>query len=114
MSDRLGPISFASDNEEVFLGRDFASKRTYSEEIAGIIDEEIRAVIDSAYKRCEQILTENMDKLHEVAKFLIEKETMEAEDFYAMFGEPVPERQNEEVKTSDAEAPASEELSENE
>ncbi len=92
MSDRLGPISYASENEEVFLGRDFASKRAYSEEIAGIIDEEIRDVVEAAYAHCEGILNEHMDKLHEVAEFLLEKETMEAEDFYAIFGEDVPEK----------------------
>ncbi len=96
MSDRLGPISYASENEEVFLGRDFASKRAYSEEIAGIIDEEIKAVVETAYKRCENILNENMDKLHEIAKFLLENETMEAEDFYALFGEQVPEKDKKE------------------
>ncbi|MBQ5778222.1 MAG: ATP-dependent zinc metalloprotease FtsH [Oscillospiraceae bacterium] len=93
MSDRLGPISYASEHEEVFLGRDFASKRAYSEEIAGIIDEEIRSVVEAAYARCEKILNEHMDKLHEVAAFLLEKETMEAEDFYAIFGETVPEKE---------------------
>ena len=91
MSERLGPISFASDHNEVFLGRDFAEKRAYSEEVAGIIDEEVRAIVDAAYKRCEQILTDNMDKLHEVAKYLLENESMEAEEFYAVFGEKVPE-----------------------
>ncbi len=99
MSDRLGPISYASENEEVFLGRDFASKRAYSEEIAGIIDEEIRDVVEAAYARCEGILNDHMDKLHEVANFLLEKETMEAEDFYAIFGEDVPEK---EVKNEEA------------
>ncbi len=93
MSDRLGPISFASDHNEVFLGRDFAEKRAYSEEVAGIIDSEVRSIVDDAYKKCEAILNENMDKLHSVASFLLEKETMEAEDFYALFGESVPERE---------------------
>ncbi len=92
MSDKLGPISYASENEEVFLGRDFASKRAYSEEIAGLIDEEIRDIVDTAYKRCEGILLDNMDKLHEVANLLLEKETVEAEEFYALFGESVPEK----------------------
>ncbi len=94
MSERLGPISFASDNEEVFLGRDFASKRTYSEEIAGIIDEEVRGIVEGSYEACAKILTDNMDKLHEVANYLIENETMEAEEFYALFGESVPDRED--------------------
>lgn len=105
MSDRLGPISFASDHNEVFLGRDFAEKRAYSEEMAGVIDEEVKSIVEGAYKRCEQILTDNMDKLHEIAKFLLEKETMEAEDFYALFGEKVPEREDGENAIPDAEIP---------
>ena len=102
MSDRLGPISFASDHNEVFLGRDFAEKRGYSEEIAGIIDSEVRSIVDEAYKKCETILNENMDKLHSVANFLIEKESMEAEDFYALFGEEVPEREDKKVEETPA------------
>ncbi len=101
MSDELGPISFVSDHDEVFLGRDFASKRTYSEEIAGKIDAEVRKIIETANQRCEKILTDNMDKLHEIANFLLEKETMEAEDFYALFGEEVPDRPNVEKKIYD-------------
>ncbi len=102
MSDHLGPISFASDNEEVFLGRDFASKRTYSEAVAGAIDTEVREIIENAYSRCEKILADNMDKLHEVATFLLEKETMEAKDFYAVFGESVPEGNGEETEENTA------------
>jgi len=114
MSERLGPISFASDNDEVFLGRDFASKRAFSEEIAGIIDEEVGAIVDAAYKHCEKILTDNMDKLHEVAKFLLEKETMEAEEFYAVFGESVPGTAETEGAVVAPELPAEDVKSENE
>ena len=106
MSDRLGPISYASDRDEVFLGRDFAEKRAYSEEIAGIIDEEVREIVETAYKKCEQILNDNMDKLHEIAKFLLENETMEAEDFYALFDEKVPEREDGENAIPDADIQA--------
>ncbi|MBQ4545185.1 MAG: ATP-dependent zinc metalloprotease FtsH [Oscillospiraceae bacterium] len=106
MSDRLGPISYASDRDEVFLGRDFAEKRAYSEEIAGIIDEEVREIVENAYKKCEQILNDNMDKLHEIAKFLLENETMEAEDFYALFDEKVPEREDGENAIPDADIQA--------
>ncbi len=104
MSDKLGPISYASDNEEVFLGRDFAAKRTYSEEIAGLIDEEVKDIIGRSYEACEKILSDNIDKLHEVANFLLENETMEAEDFYKLFGEEVPERDGGETE----EAPSAE------
>ncbi len=106
MSDELGPISYVSDNDEVFLGRDFASKRTYSEEVAGKIDTEVRKIIETANQRCEKILTDNMDKLHEIANFLLEKETMEAEDFYALFGESVPDRPEVEKKIYDEQSPA--------
>ncbi len=108
MSERLGPISFASDNNEVFLGRDFAEKRAYSEEIAGIIDEEVGSIVDTAYKRCEKILTENIDKLHEVANYLLEHETMEAEEFYALFGEPVPGKEEEKASAEESEKPENE------
>ena len=118
MSEKLGPVSFAEDNGEVFLGRDLASKRTYSEAVASAIDEEVRAIIEVAYSHCEKILTDNMDKLHEVAKFLLEKETMEAKDFYAVFGEEVPPsvaEETEEVPSEDVNTEVStEENKENE
>ena len=103
MSDKLGPISYASENEEVFLGRDFASKRTYSEEIAGLIDEEIRDIVEAAYKRCEKILNDNMNKLHELANLLLEKETVEADEFYALFGEAAPDKAENTQQTTETE-----------
>ena len=90
MSDRLGPVSFASPHDEVFLGRDFASRRNFSEDIAAVIDSEVKNIVDSAYARCESILNENMEKLHEVAEYLIKHEVMEADVFYGLFNEEVP------------------------
>ncbi len=90
MSEKLGTINFASDNDEVFLGRDFASRHNFSESVASLIDAEVKSIIDGAYSKCTEILTDNIDKLHEVAKYLLEHETMEAEEFYALFGESVP------------------------
>ena len=80
-SDRLGPIVYGQDESEVFLGRDLGHSRDYSETIAAQIDEEIRAVIDDAYDRCENILTEHMDQLHKVAEFLYEFEKINGADF---------------------------------
>ncbi|NLD88095.1 MAG: ATP-dependent zinc metalloprotease FtsH, partial [Clostridiales bacterium] len=76
MSDRLGPISYGSPHDEVFLGRDFTTTRNYSEKVASEIDDEVRAVIGKAYHKCEEILKENIDKLHIVAEYLLKHETM--------------------------------------
>ena len=73
--------------EEVFLGRDFGHTKEYSEETAGIIDEEVKRIIDSAYNRAKNILTEHIDKLHAVAGILLEKEKIEGEEFDRIFSE---------------------------
>ena len=85
MSERIGSIMFGSGQEEVFLGRDFAQSKNYSEETAGIIDEEIKSIIDKAYERAKTILTENIDKLHSVAGVLLEKEKITGEEFAKIF-----------------------------
>ena len=85
MSERIGSIMFGSGQEEVFLGRDFAQSKNYSEETAGIIDEEIKSIIDKAYDRAKTILTENVDKLHSVAGVLLEKEKITGEEFAKIF-----------------------------
>ena len=85
MSDRIGTITLGSDQEEVFLGRDFAQEKSYSEETAGIIDEEIKIIIDKAYERAEKILKENRERLDRVAEILIEKEKITGEEFDAIF-----------------------------
>lgn len=85
MSEELGPIMYgSSDSNEVFLGRDFGHTRTYSEEIASKIDEEINGIIHRCYKKTADILTEHMEKLHEIANYLIEHEKMESEIFVKM------------------------------
>ncbi|MDR3207268.1 MAG: ATP-dependent zinc metalloprotease FtsH [Oscillospiraceae bacterium] len=83
MSEALGPVSFASENEEVFLGRDLGHVRNYSEQMASRIDQEISAFIDAAYRRCEEILRGSMDLLHKVANYLLEHETMDGPAFEA-------------------------------
>ena len=85
MSDRIGTLMLGSSQEEVFLGRDFAQSKEYSEETAGIIDEETKAIVDKAYNRAKQILTDNIEKLHAVAQILLEKEKIEADEFEAIF-----------------------------
>ncbi len=87
MSDRIGSIMFGSGQEEVFLGRDFAQSKNYSEETAGIIDEETKKIIDNAYNKAVKILTDNIDKLHKVAEVLLEKEKIDSEEFEAIFSE---------------------------
>ena len=81
MNDRLGPITYGSAHEEVFLGKEMGQTRNYSERVAAEIDEEVRATIEAAYNRSEQILTDNMDALHRVAEYLLKHETMDGPTF---------------------------------
>lgn len=85
MSEKLGPMTFGTRSEEVFLGRDLGRARNYSEEVAAEIDREIKRIIEEAYKRAETLLQENMDKLHRVAKALMEKEKLNGEEFEKVF-----------------------------
>ena len=87
MSERVGTITLGQNQEEVFLGRDFAQAKEYSEETAGIIDEEVKSIIDFAYKKAEDILREHIDKLHSVAGVLLEKEKIDGEEFDGIFSE---------------------------
>ncbi len=91
MSEKLGPIHYGSKGENVFLGREIANSSTVSEETERMIDQEIRAIIDTNYQRTAKILKENMEKLHVMAKALLEFETIEKEDLDAiMSGQPLP------------------------
>ena len=87
MSDKLGTIMFDGDQGEVFLGRDLAQSKTYSEETAAVIDEEIKKIIDTAYDKAKKILSSNIDKLHIVAGILLEKEKINGEEFDKVFEE---------------------------
>ena len=87
MSDRIGTITLGQGQEEVFLGRDLAHAKEYSEETAAIIDEETKRIVDTGYNRAKQILSDNIDKLHKVAGILLEKEKIEADEFEAIFNE---------------------------
>ena len=83
MCEKLGTVSYL-DGGEVFIGRDYQTTKSYSEKVAGTIDDEVRALIDKAYDHCKHILTDNSDKLHKVVDFLLEKETMTGEQFEAI------------------------------
>ena len=83
MCEKLGTVSYL-DGGEVFIGRDYQTTKSYSEKIAGTIDDEVKALIDKAYDHCKQILTDNSDKLHKVVDYLLEKETMTGEQFEAV------------------------------
>ena len=85
MSDRVGTVMFGGGQGEVFLGRDFAQTKDYSEETAALIDEEVKKIIQTAYERAVRILTEHIDKLHIVAGILMEKEKIEGEEFDKIF-----------------------------
>ena len=92
MSDRLGPILYDSSDHSIFIGRDFGTTKSYSEETAGVIDEEVKSIFDSASALCEKILTEHRDQLIAIAEYLLRNETMEAEEFNYFFehGEFMP------------------------
>ena len=85
MNERLGTVTNGSESQEVFLGRDLAQEKTYSEETAAIIDEEIKKMIVTSYQRAKELLEQNRDKLDAVAKVLIEKEKITEEEFNQVF-----------------------------
>ena len=85
MNERLGTVTYGSESQEVFLGRDLAQEKTYSEETAAIIDEEIKKMISKSYQRAKELLEQNMDKLDAVATVLIEKEKITEEEFNQVF-----------------------------
>ena len=87
MSERLGTITFGADQEEVFLGRDLAHAKEYSEETAAIIDEEVKKIVDAGYEKAINILSEHVDKLHAVAKVLLEKEKIDGDEFDKIFAD---------------------------
>ena len=88
MSQRLGNVVFDSGHDEVFIGRSMAQTKNYSEEVAAIIDEEVKALIDNAYARCRQILTDQRSALELTARYLLEFETMDGATFQRVFDDP--------------------------
>ena len=93
MSEKLGPILYDTSGHSIFIGRDFGQTKSYSEETAALIDEEVKAIFDEASARCEKILTEHAEQLRGLAEYLLEHETIEAEEFnyYFEHGEFMPE-----------------------
>ena len=92
MSERLGPICYGSDNNEVFIGRDMGHMKNYSEKIAAEIDEEIQKIVGRGYQKTEHLLSEHMDKLHKVAQFLFVNEKMSGAEFKELMEAPAPEK----------------------
>ncbi|MBQ5442533.1 MAG: AAA family ATPase, partial [Oscillospiraceae bacterium] len=91
MSEKLGSVSFESGHDEVFIGKTMAQTKPYSEQVAAQIDEEVKRIIDEAYRRCEEILSQDREHLITVAEFLLKNETMSAEEFDAVFAPESPE-----------------------
>ena len=88
MSDRLGPRTFGKREELVFLGREISEQRDYSDGVAQTIDEEVKSLIDTAYKAAQTVLTEHRDKLTKLSQHLIEHETIEGDELNSLFGPP--------------------------
>jgi len=107
MSEKLGPIAFGADHEEVFIGRDYSHVRNYSETVATQIDAEISAIISNAYERTNTILCAHMEKLEQVAALLLEVEKIDREEFEALMEDrPLPPRKTHESAPAQAqEAP---------
>ena len=109
MSDKLGPIAFGSENDEVFLGKDYGRARNYSEAVASQIDEEVERIITDAYSKTTAILTEHTDKLHAVAGTLLDKDKIDGPEFKAiMTGEAMPAEAGETASAAGDDAPAEE------
>lgn len=93
MSKDLGPMTFGTHNEHVFLGRDFGHEKNYSEEVAFKIDKEVKSIVDEQYKRAKQLLIDNRDIMEELVKVLLEKETLDKEEVDEII-EKVKEKRN--------------------
>jgi cell division protease FtsH len=91
MSERLGAIAYGSENGEVFIGRSMAQTQSYSEEVAGLIDQEVKHIVDRAYRRCEEILNVSRSELEITARYLLDHETMDGETFAKVFTHPEDE-----------------------
>ncbi len=87
MSELLGPVSFSSGSDEIFLGRDYNHMRNYSEDIASAIDKEVNSLITTAYDRTHGILTDHIDKLNKIAEYLLDKEKIEGKIFLELMGD---------------------------
>ncbi len=103
MSAEIGPLTLGRKTEQVFLGRDIARDRNYSEEVAFAVDKEVRKIIDESYVKAEKLLQENMDKLHLIANTLMDKETLDSDEFTALIeGHSVEEVKRERLAKEEA------------
>ncbi len=103
MSDKLGPLSFGKRDEMVFLGREMTSSKDYSEETAVLIDSEVRVIIEAAHANAVRLLTDNLDKLHLLAKTLLERETLDGDEMVRLLkGETLPPIKTEEPPSESA------------
>ncbi len=85
MSDKVGLINYDSEDDQVFIGRDLAHTRAYGEEIASVIDQEVKRIIDEAHRTAREMVAEHEQVLHSCAKLLIQKEKIGREEFEALF-----------------------------
>jgi len=108
MSEKLGPISYDSSGHSIFIGRDFGQMKSYSEETAALIDEEVKHIFDQAAADCEKLLTEHRDTLIAVAEYLLEHETMDGEEFnyFCEHGELPPPKPEPKLPDATIERPA--------
>ncbi|HRT99269.1 MAG TPA: cell division protein FtsH, partial [Ignavibacteriales bacterium] len=105
MSEKLGPLAYGSREEEIFLGREITKHKDYSEKTAEAIDAEVKRIVDDAMNRAMTLLKENIDTLHRLAKYLLEREILDAEEIDAIIkGEELPENNNSKsIKSSESE-----------
>lgn len=107
MSDKLGPINYGGSAHEVFIGKDLAQSKNYSEEVAAQIDEEVREIVHSCYEKCEKLLREHYDTLSRVANALIVREKISGEEFEKLFeGAPLDDKPSDEPRTAEAQKQA--------
>lgn len=100
-SDNIGCVVYADENDEIFIGRDYGHTKSYSEKIAAEIDSEIKAIIESAYKKCEEILREHMDKLEFLSNYLLKFEKIDGEGFEKLMNGEITEEVLEDNKKDD-------------
>lgn len=113
MSDKLGPINYGGSAHEVFIGKDLAQSKNYSEEVAAQIDEEIKSIVNSCYERCEELLRENFDTLTRIANALIEREKISGAEFEKLFENIALEEENTSDKGKEEPAESSDSEGEN-
>jgi cell division protease FtsH len=102
MSEKLGPLAYGSREEEIFLGREITKHKDYSEKTAEAIDTEVKSIVENAMKRALTLLNENIDTLHRLAKYLLEREILDAEEIdKIMKGEELEPVKKEESKEED-------------